>query len=336
MFRMSATVLNSALFGKQLQLCLGSGNSVQPRPSVSETLTCDVNSRAARDLASRVQFVWCKMMLHANSMNGYFALDERECAELGRSLSQQYRNASPFPHIVIDDFVEPEVLRSVLRDFPSSKDKGFFDRDQERLKFQYHPQEVASGAIRSLFAELNSAAFLGLLENLTGIDGLISDPHYSGGGLHETKRGGHLGIHADFNVHGRLKLERRINLLIYLNEDWPDDYGGELELWDRGMRECVVRVKPVFGRAVIFNTALDSYHGHPEPVRCPADRSRRSIATYYYTAVEEGLAALPKRTTNFQARPQSRDRTDWEIRRHHFVNDWVPPKLQRFVHRLIR
>jgi hypothetical protein len=275
-------------------------------------------------------------MLHTPQMGGYSAFDEDECLQLGSSLSEEYRRASPFPHIIIDDFLEPEVLRRVLADFPSSKDKTFFDRDQERLKFQYAPHEIPSGFIRNLFAELNSRTFLRFLEELTGISGLIADPYFEGGGLHETKRGGHLGIHADFNVHGRLKLERRLNLLIYLNEDWDDAYGGELELWDQRMKECLVRVKPVFGRAVIFNTALDSFHGHPDPVNCPPERSRRSIATYYYTAVEDGLRSLPKRTTNFQARPHSGDKTDWQIRRFHFVNDWVPPKLQRIAHRLLR
>ena len=100
-------------------------------------------------------------------------------------------------------------------------------------------------------------------------------------------------------------------------------------------RECIVRVKPEFGRAVIFNTDLDSFHGHPDPLNCPPDRSRRSLATYYYTAAEDGLAAVPNRTTNFQRRPGSADRSDWQIRRHHFVNDWVPRKLQRLAHRLI-
>jgi Rps23 Pro-64 3,4-dihydroxylase Tpa1-like proline 4-hydroxylase len=274
-------------------------------------------------------------MLHSTTIDGYVTLDADECVQLGRALSERYRNASPFPHIVIDDFLEGELLRLVLADFPSSENKSFFDRDQERLKFQYRPQEVPSGLVRSVFAELNSAAFVGFLEELTGIEGLIPDPHFAGGGLHETKRGGHLGIHADFNVHRQLKLERKLNLLVYLNEDWADDYGGELELWDQRMQHCVVRVKPIFGRAVIFNTALDSFHGHPEALNCPADRSRRSIATYYYTAVEDGLGALPKRTTNFQARPYTEDKTDWQIRRHHFVNDWVPPKLQRFARRLI-
>ena len=279
----------------------------------------------------------CKMigMLRFARVNGYLALDAAECREFGRSLAEKYQNADPFPHIVMDDFLDPDVLREILADFPSSKDKPFFDRDQERLKFQYQPHESSSGVARNLFAELNSQAFLGFLEELTGMEGLISDPYFEGGGFHETKRGGHLGVHADFNIHGHLKVERKLNLLVYLNEDWDDDFGGQLELWNKQMKECVVRVKPVFGRAVIFNTALDSFHGHPDPLNCPPERSRRSIATYYYSAPEDGVAALPQRTTNFRVRPESGDKTDWQIRRYHFVNDWVPPRLQRLAHRLL-
>lgn len=275
------------------------------------------------------------VMLHMARISDYLALDADECRALGRSLSERYRIAAPFPHIIIDDFIDEDVLGRVIAGFPPNEHKSYFDRDQERLKFQFNPQEVSSGLVRNLFAELNGEAFLGFLEEMTGIEGLISDPYFEGGGLHETKRGGHLGVHADFNIHGRLKVERKLNLLVYLNRDWSPEYGGQLELWDREMKECVVRVEPVFGRAVIFNTDLDSFHGHPEPLTCPPERSRRSIATYYYSAPEEGVAALPRRTTNFQARPRSKDKTDWAIRRYHFVNDWVPPKLQSLARRLI-
>jgi Rps23 Pro-64 3,4-dihydroxylase Tpa1-like proline 4-hydroxylase len=236
---------------------------------------------------------------------------------------------------VLDDFLDTKILNQVLAQFPSSENKAFFDRDQERLKFQYRPDEVSSGLVRNLFAELNSNAFLAFLEEMTGIPGLLPDPYFEGGGLHETKRGGHLGVHADFNGHERLKVERKLNLLIYLNDDWPEAFGGNLELWDQAMQECKVRVRPEIGRAVIFNTALDSFHGHPDPLSCPPERSRRSIATYYYQAPEEGFASLPRRTTNFRVRPRSTDKTDWQIRRHHFVNDWVPPKLQRLAHRIL-
>ena len=274
-------------------------------------------------------------MLRMKPVGGYLSFDPDECRNFGRSLHDSYQAASPFPHIVTDDFLDAEVLRAVLKDFPSSEDRPYFDRDQERLKFQYHPHEVTSGLVRNIFAELNSQAFLIFLEELTGLRGLLPDPYFEGGGLHETKRGGHLGVHADFNGHDRLKLERKLNLLIYLNEDWPDSYGGELELWDQEMKGCAVRVKPQFGRAVIFNTALDSFHGHPDALTCPPERSRRSIATYYYQAPEEGFASLPKRTTNFRPRPRTADKSDWLIRRHHFVNDWVPPKLQRIAHRIL-
>jgi Rps23 Pro-64 3,4-dihydroxylase Tpa1-like proline 4-hydroxylase len=274
-------------------------------------------------------------MLDLKKIGPYFALDAEQCRALGRALASKYQSALPFPHIIIDDFLPSDVLRRVLSDFPSNESKTYFDRDQERLKFQFQPDETNSGVTRNLFAELNSRAFVGFLEELTGISGLISDPHFEGGGLHETKRGGHLGIHADFNIHGILKLERKLNLLVYLNDDWQSNFGGQLELWDRSMKECVVKVEPVFGRAVIFSTALDSFHGHPEALNCPPERSRRSIATYYYSTPTNGIAALPKRTTNFQARPGSGDKTDWEIRRHHFVNDWIPPRLQRLAHRII-
>lgn len=266
----------------------------------------------------------------------YFAFDTGECRNLGQALALQYRDAQPFPHIVLDDFLDPDLVRRVLADFPSNENKQYFDRGQERLKFQFSPLEVSSALVRNLFAELNGQAFIGFLEELTGIKGLIPDPYFEGGGLHETKHGGHLSIHADFNVHEWLGLERRLNLLIYLNEDWQDDYGGQLELWSKDMSACEVRVAPVLARAVIFNTALDSFHGHPDPLNCPPERSRRSIATYYYTAAEDGISRLPTRTTNFRARRGSGDRPDWQIRRYHFVKDWIPPKLQRLAHRLLR
>src|SRR5581483_6543461 len=115
-------------------------------------------------------------------------------------------------------------------------------------------------------------------------DGLIPDPYFTGGGLHQIERGGYLKIHADFDRHEKLGLQRRLNVLVYLNRDWDESYGGALELWDRAMTHPVVRVLPVFNRCVVFSTTDQSYHGHPEPLTCPPDRRRRSLALYYYTA----------------------------------------------------
>jgi hypothetical protein len=264
---------------------------------------------------------------------GFLSFDERACLAAGERLRETYRSAAPFPHIVIEDFLDRDLLRAIAGAYPSLENRAFFDRDQERFKYQIHPQESGSGLVRNLLAELNSQAFLGFLRALTGIEGLVADPYFLGGGLHETKRGGHLGVHADFNIHPGMKLERRLNLLIYLNEDWLPEYGGDLELWDRKMARCEIKVAPLIGRALIFNTALDSYHGHPDPLTCPADRSRRSIATYYYTAPEGGVTQLAQRTTNFRQRPDSQDRFDWRISLSHLIEDWTPPAVRRWRNR---
>lgn len=256
------------------------------------------------------------------------------CVTEGRRLASQYQNAEPFPHIVIDSLLDPKILREALADFPEVEGKEFFDRDQERFKFQFSPEEISAGLLRNLLIEFNSQAFLVFLEEMTGIEGLIADHFFTGGGLHETRRTGHLGIHADFNVHERLNLERRLNLLVYLNDDWDESYGGALELWDRQMTKCEVKVAPIMARAVVFNTTLDSYHGHPDPLTCPDGKTRRSMATYYYTAPLDGIASLPKRTTAFQTRPGSTDKADMKIKTEHWIRDWVPPRLQRIASRM--
>lgn len=272
-------------------------------------------------------------LLNLHDVDNYRRFDESECAAAGASLHDRYVAGNPFPHIVIDDFLDPEILRMVAQNYPPRDGKQYFDRAQERLKYQYHAGEIRYGMTRNLLAELNSRAFLKFLRELTGIRGLVSDPYYEGGGLHETRSGGHLSVHADFNMHGKIKLERRLNLLIYLNDDWPADYRGDLELWDRSMTAPVQKIAPTMARAVVFNTSLDSYHGVPEPVACPADSSRKSIATYYYTAFD-GKTSAPQRNTNFRARPGTGDKPDRTIGFEHFVNDWVPHRLQPMARRL--
>ena len=266
-----------------------------------------------------------------DSRYGFFG---PEAASSGRQFHERYISAQPFPHIVLDDFLSEEILDRCLSEFPSrSSSHVSYDRDQEKGKFEFKPDTLAA-PLRSLFYSFNSAPFILFLENLTGIKGLIPDPDFAGGGLHEVIAGGHLNIHADFNHHKIVNLERRLNVLIYLNRDWREEYGGCLELWDSSMRKCVERVVPSFNRCVIFNTSLTSFHGHPEPVHHPSNATRRAIALYYYTASWDD--SRHARTTHFQRRPNSADAFDLKVRTQEFVESVTPPILLRTIRGVLR
>ncbi len=222
---------------------------------------------------------------------------ERELPEL----RARYRSASPFPHIAIDGFLLPEVARAAAAEIPP------VDRDHwvnyvhaNERKFANNDPVTWGPTLRTVWRALTSPEFVGFLSELTGIEGLVTDDTLEGAGLHQTKAGGYLNIHADFTVHPhRQHLHRRANLLVYLNEDWPASYGGDLELWSRDMKTREQVIAPIANRAVVFTTGGDTWHGHPEPLRCPPDRSRRSLAIYYYT-VED---APPARSTEYRSRP---------------------------------
>jgi len=217
---------------------------------------------------------------------------------------ERYVTATPFPHISIDNFLRPEILDAVVRDFPSQHSapwEAMVDKDQK--KFAANVVSKMAPSVRQVLYFLNSREIVNFLEKLTGIEGLIPDPHYAGGGCHELRPGGFLKVHADFNWHKQMRLDRRINLLVYLNKDWQPEYGGNLELWDETMSHKVAEYAPLFNRCVIFNTTDNSFHGNPVPVSCPPDRSRRSLAFYYYTNGRPAGEVSQSHGTLFKNRP---------------------------------
>ncbi len=200
-------------------------------------------------------------------------------------LRDSFRSASPFPHVVVDGLFPDEVLEKVLSAFPDPEQEGWrhFDNPQEKKLGSLLPMLEIEGPVACFLSAMNSAPMLEFLEHLSGIDGLIPDPYFGGGGLHQILPGGLLEVHTDFNWHPKLRLDRRLNMLIYLNKEWKGEYGGHLELWDRGLKRPEVSILPIFNRTVVFATTDLSYHGHPKPLRCPAGTTRKSISLYYYT-----------------------------------------------------
>ena len=269
-------------------------------------------------------------VLPINLSNG-FKLDPKQAREIGASLSSDYCFAEPFPHIVLDNFLPEDLISGLYSHFPKERldsDVVFESGYAGHHKRQVLPADCDDFCRRS-FDFFNSQPFLEFLEGLSAIDGLLPDPYFVGGGFHETGPGGKLGVHADFNLHTKLNVRRRINAIVYLNRDWPDAYGGKLELWDTRMQHCEKAVAPLFNRCVIFNTDDTSFHGHPDPLTCPPDRTRRSLALYYYTASTGIQHEFRERTTDFRARPGSGDRIDMAVKSDAFIREVLPPALYR-------
>jgi 2OG-Fe(II) oxygenase superfamily len=257
----------------------------------------------------------------------------------GEELSGEYCFAEPFPHIVIDNFLPDTLIEKVLDNFPLEKLKNdvMFESGYAGLhKRQVMPADC-NGFIRELFGFFNSIAIVQFLESLTTIPSLIPDPHFVGGGFHETSKGGKLGMHADFRINDKLHLNRRINMIIYLNKNWKDEYGGHLELWDKKMQGKVHSIAPVFNRCVIFNTDADSFHGHPDPLTTPENITRKSIALYYYTASKRIYEDSVAHSTMYKARATDDAKTKKEVSRlvfDNYLQDLTPPIFFRLFRRV--
>lgn len=211
---------------------------------------------------------------------------------LAEELRSEYRSALPFPHVVIDDFLDAETAKMLLQAFPGPDAPVWLDWRERDRRHQPKKQGVGhakrldgvSPWLQNILGAFNSYPFLNFLETLTGIEKLLPDPHFHGGGIHQILSGGKLEVHADFNELSQLDLFRRVNVFLYLNKNWLPEYEGDLEFWDAEVTECKRRIAPLFNRMVIFNTDKHSFHGHPSPLNTPQHITRKSIALYYYTA----------------------------------------------------
>lgn len=233
-----------------------------------------------------------------------------ELKEFARANRLAYANADPFPNIYFDNFFNEARLKEVLNEFPDlTKNADIRFNDANQIKLATKGEYRFGENTKAFMHFLNSQPFLEFLTLLTGIENLVPDPYFEGGGCHQIQRGGKLKVHADFNKHPNNNLDRRLNVLVYMNEDWEESYGGHFELWDREMQSCRKKILPLFNRMAIFSTTSHSYHGHPNELTCPPDRTRKSLALYYYTngrPEEEIEPGHTSHNTLFMNRPEDK------------------------------
>jgi len=220
------------------------------------------------------------------------------------SLSRQFRENKPYPHLHLKEFLDPYVAAEMAAAFPGLETDAWTRyKHQNENKLGLTRRSLFPPQLGEVVDELNSEAFVDWLSQVTGIPGLLADDTLEGGGLHQSGRGGFLNVHTDFSRHHyRKDWYRRVNLILYLNPNWKESWGGAIELWDRNVRQCVVKIPPLLNHALLFETNDISYHGFPEPLRCPEGESRKSVALYYYTRDPD--AQVRARSTNYRPRPE--------------------------------
>jgi hypothetical protein len=266
-----------------------------------------------------------------------FSLDE--LIEFGKKNKAKYTENDPFPNIYFDNFFNQEYLKQIVDELPDlgGDKKDIHYENPNESKYASKGEGRFGPKTREFMHFLNSQPFLEFLQELSGVEEtLVPDPYFEGGGMHQIKQGGFLKLHVDFHSHKMTHLSRRLNVLIYLNIDWDEAWGGHFELWEKDMSKSVVKIAPHFNRLAMFSTTGDSWHGHPEPLNCPPERSRRSLALYYYTngrpkeEISDDQAG--RITTTFAAR-KGQDSNKMTIFNTvvNLANDWLPPAIVRLI-----
>jgi hypothetical protein len=259
-------------------------NAVTP----SRGLDLDANDRTTNGLVLHGRFIRSDELLNATALADVEVLRER------------FVSAKPYPHLEIDGLFSGDLLDRIVSEFDEFGEAEWKQLKNEREQtLRLKPGWRMKPASKAYLDLVSSPDFVRFLSSLTGIPALLPDPLLRGGGLHESKQGGHFGLHLDFAKHPVTKLDNRVVMITYLNRDWREDYGGCLEIWDMDNNKCVHKVVPQFGRTIFFAHSDKSLHGHPVPVSAPEGRPRRSIAAYYYSNGREDDAAAERYTTFF-------------------------------------
>jgi len=225
------------------------------------------------------------------------------------ALRKSVRAARPFPFFCIDGFLNEDFADRVLAAFPSYDDAlkmgRTFTAVNEKGKVQVTDASKFAEPVAQLNQALAAPEFLDLLSYVMDIPKLLPDDQLIGGGIHQTGPRGHLDVRVDFNYVQDRELHRRLNILIYFNKGWHEDWGGNIELWDKEVKNCAHSFSPIFNRCVVFETNEISFHG-VSAVKCPPGESRKSFAAYYYTKEAPAHWTGEAHSTIFKARPTER------------------------------
>lgn len=214
-------------------------------------------------------------------------------------ISSRFQAASPFRYVIIDDFLRFEVAQRIHDEFPPIDKRTWVSANGLQTRNKWTNPTMAGSVADQFYRQVNSSEFVAWLSRMTGIRNLLADYTLEGAGYHQTIDGGFLNVHIDFNKLRETGLDRRLNLIVYLNHGLQEQLGGALELWDREANRKIEHIPPTFNRCVIFETNEISFHGHPAPWSTGGKTSRKSLSVYYYSEGRQDIGAADSHTTMY-------------------------------------
>ena len=216
--------------------------------------------------------------------------DDKRYYRLAINNQKVYAKNKPYPHIYFDNFLPKKLALSLSKEYPKidKMDKNWkVHKNKNVLRYLLEDSSLFKKNLKVFSMLVNSRKFLLFLETLTGVESIIPDPYFVGGGAMTTSSGGFLNVHADFNYHHKLQSWRRLNVLFYLTPNWKKNWGGKLELWSKNKKKKIKEIDPIFNRVVIFNTTSESFHGQPFPIVCPKNVYRNVFSAFYYSNTKD-------------------------------------------------
>lgn len=223
----------------------------------------------------------------------------------------------PFKYAIIENFLPLDFANKIYRELRDLKPNESWYQYESPFEKKLATDKWVNfpGYTKKFLQSTFTSMMINEIEKRFEIEGLVGDPALRGGGIHMHEPGGFLDIHADFNIHPKLKLHRRMNGILFINRDWEDEWGGCLEFWSKDMKTCEKKIAPKFNRLVLFEITDDSYHGLPEPVKCPEGHRRMSLAFYLYSGDRPEDQKSQAHSTLFKARPGDTTTPDIELLR---------------------
>jgi Rps23 Pro-64 3,4-dihydroxylase Tpa1-like proline 4-hydroxylase len=295
------------------------------------------NHRTARYIVGQLFFSYSIRMATQLSMESDTSTPAVDGVRLTRdleSLRSAYKNAKPFPHVVIDDMFSASLLESLLTEMSTMKQAQWsrIEQDTRERTLRMRSAAELGPAGADMLRIVHSAPFLYLLSEITGVWQLIPDPYLQGAGYASMRRGDYFHVHSDRSVAYDTGLTRRLAMIVFLNKSWKPEYEGKLELWNDNATSCDATVEPLFNKTVIFEVAHPNFHGVPVPLACPADRSRQSFILYYHTVGIDGKSDVRPHTSIFAPRHSGTNRMTLRS----LARDLTPPIITRALRKLTR